>query len=193
VSINVEELKERLLRDLDERGLEYALGTLRHVHARQSLPVNTYVELKIWLINEFLRRKNVRIEDWKDEDIKGVEIILGDNDIPFDLRLEVFKALLGFYGKAREEIGRIVNTLSPGTVASKVIKGLIVLMENFERFAEVKRPEELTFPSLIPPEPRPKEDLLNEIISVLEKSRDEAFSCIRIQKLSLPHPQLWVG
>jgi len=171
VSVNVEELKERLLRDLDERGFEYALGTLRHVHARQSLPANTYVELMIWLINEFLQRKNVRIEDWKDEDIKGVEIILGDDDIPFDLRLEVFKALLGFYGKAREEIGRIVNTLSPGTVASKVIKGLIVLMENFERFAEVKRPEKLTFPSLIPPEPRPKEDLLNEIISVLEESK----------------------
>ena len=159
------------MRDLDERGFEYALGTLRHVHARQSLPVNIYVELKIWLISEFLRRKNVRIEDWKDEDIKGVEIILRDDDIPFDLRLEVFKTLLGFYGKAREEIGRIVNTLSPGTVASKVIKVLIVLMENFERFAEVKRPEKLTFPSLIPPEPRPKEDLLNEIISVLEESK----------------------
>ena|GEM_PF-2385876 len=171
MSADVEVLKNRLLRDLEERGLEYALDTLHYEYNRLSLSDNIYVELKAWLVKEFLRRKNIRIEDWKDEDIKGVEAVLKYDDIPYDLRLEVFKALLGFYGKAREEIGKIVNTLSPSTVASKVIKGLIVLMENFERFAEVKRPEELALPSLVPPEPRPKEDLLNEIIGVLEKSK----------------------
>jgi len=171
VSANVEELKERLLRDLEERGLRYALDTLRYEYSRLSLPVNTYVKLKEWLVKEFLRRKNIRIEDWKDEDINEVAAILRDDNVPYDLRLEVFKILLGFYSKAREEVGRIVNVLSPGTVASKVIKGLIVLMENFERFAEVKKSEKLAFPSLVPPEPRPKENLLNEITSVLEKSK----------------------
>ena len=172
VSANVEGLKERVLRDLEERGLKYALDTLRYEsYARLSLPVNKYVELKTWLVNEFLRRKNARIEDWSDGDIDGVTDVLGDEDLPYDLRVEVFKNLLGFYSRAREQVGRIADTVSPGTVASKVIKGLIILMENFERFAEVKKPEEFTFPGLVPPGPRPKEDLLNEVVNVVEDSK----------------------
>ncbi len=172
MSANVEELKERVLRDLEERGLKYALETLRYEsYTKLSLPVNNYVELKVWLVNEFLRRKDARIEDWNDGDIDGVADVLGDEDLPYDLRVEVFKNLLGFYSRAREQVGRIADTVSPGTVASKVIKGLIILMENFERFAEVKKPEEFTFPGLVPPEPRPKEDLLNEVVNVVEDSK----------------------
>lgn len=172
MSANVEELKERVLRDLEERGLRYALETLRYESfTRLSLPVDKYVELKVWLVNEFLRRKNARIEDWNDGDIDGVADVLGDEDLPYDLRLEVFKNLLGFYSRAREQVGRIADTVSSGTVASRVIKGLIILMENFERFAEVKKPEEFAFPGLVPPEPRPKEDLLNEVVNVVENSK----------------------
>ena len=172
MSANVEELKERVLRDLEERGLKYALETLRYEsYTKLSLPVNNYVELKAWLVNEFLRRKDARIEDWNDGDIDGVADVLGDEDLPYDLRVEVFKNLLGFYSRAREQVGRIADTVSPGTIASKVIKGLIILMENFERFAEVKKPEEFTFPSLVPPEPRPKEESLGEVVNVVEDSK----------------------
>jgi len=172
MSADVEKLKERVLRDLEERGLKYALETLRYEsYTRLSLSVDEYVELKVWLVNEFLRKKDARIEDWNDSDIEGVRGVLGDKDLPYNLRLEVFKNLLGFYSKAREQVGRIADTVSPGTIASRVIKGLIILMENFERFAKVKKPEEFVFPNLVPPEPRPKEDLLNKVVNVVENSK----------------------
>ncbi|WP_054848681.1 McrB family protein [Vulcanisaeta sp. JCM 14467] len=113
----------------------------------------------------------MRIEDWNDNDIDGIASVLKDEDLPYDLKLEIFKSMLSFYSKAREQVGRIAETVSPGTVASRVIKGLIILMENFERFAEVKKPEEFIFPNLVPPNPRPKEDLLSEVVSITENSK----------------------
>ncbi|GAB6943955.1 McrB family protein [Vulcanisaeta sp. JCM 14467] len=176
MSVDIEKLiaklKESILDDLKERGLKYALEILSYESfTRLSLPVDKYVELKRWLVNEFLRRKDVRIEDWNDNDIDGIASVLKDEDLPYDLKLEIFKSMLSFYSKAREQVGRIAETVSPGTVASRVIKGLIILMENFERFAEVKKPEEFIFPNLVPPNPRPKEDLLSEVVSITENSK----------------------
>lgn len=172
MSADIEKLKESILSDLEKRDLKYALETLRYESfVKQSLPVNMYVELKKWLVNEFLQRKDVRIEDWKDGDIDGIASVLKDEDLPYDLRLEIFKSMLSFYSKAREQVGRIAETVSQGTEASRVIKGLIILMENFEQFAEVKKPEEFTFLNLVPPNPRPKEDLLSEVVSVTENSK----------------------
>lgn len=170
----LEELKKEVLKDLEERGLKYALETLSYkFYTRLSLLNNEskYIELKAWLVNEFLHRKDIRIEDWSDNDIDGIADVLEDKDLPYDLRLKAFKDLLDFYFKAREEVEKIVNAVSPGTIASKVIRVLIILMKNFERFAEVKKPEEFQFPKLVPPEPRPKEDLLSEVVNVVKESK----------------------
>lgn len=169
---SVEELRKRALEDLVKHGLKDALETLRYESfTKLSLPPSEFIELKRWLVDEFLRRKDARIENWNDSDLDGIEDVLRDEDLPYDLRLEVFKTLLIFYSRARKQIARIVESVSPGTVASRVIKGLIILMENFEHFAEVKRPEELSFPNLTPPEPKPKEDLLNEVVNIVKNSK----------------------
>ena len=167
-----EELKKKVLNDLEERGLKYALETLRYESfTRLKLDLKDYIKLKIWLIKEFLQRKDARIEDWRDEDLDGISDILKDSDVPYDLRLEVFRNLLAFYSKAREQIGSIIGSLSPGTIASKAVKGLIILMENFEFFAEVKKPEKVPFPSVQPPDPRPPENKINEIIRIVGNSK----------------------
>ncbi|WP_054848682.1 hypothetical protein [Vulcanisaeta sp. JCM 14467] len=62
MSVDIEKLiaklKESILDDLKERGLKYALEILSYESfTRLSLPVDKYVELKRWLVNEFLRRK----------------------------------------------------------------------------------------------------------------------------------------
>jgi len=172
MSIDIEELKRRLLKDLEERGLGYALDTLRYEsYTKLSLSFDKHRELKTWLVDEFFQRKDTRIEDWKDGDLNGIAEILKDNDLSYSLRLATFKNLLTFYSKAYEQVSRLVSNLSPNTVASRVIRGLIILMENFEYFAEVKKPEELTFPALVPPEPRPREDLLSKIVGIVESSK----------------------
>jgi len=44
-------------------------------------------------------------------------------------------SLKGFYSEVCEQVGRIADIVSSGTVASRVIKGFIILIENFEHFA----------------------------------------------------------
>jgi len=167
-----EELKGRLQEDLIKRGLRYALETLGDEYVnKRSLSKEKYLELLRWLIEEFFQQK--RIESWRDDDIVGIERILKTNDLPYDLRLETFKKLREVYSTARDAIGRIIGSLSleRDTPASVVVKGFIVLVENFEKFAEIKKPELFNFPSLVPPEPRPDNEVLEEVISVTEKSK----------------------
>jgi len=169
---DIDALKKDVLKILETEGLIKALEKLRYDSSvKLSLPVDKYIELKKWLVNEFLHIKNARIEDWKEEDIDGVKSILEDEHLPYDLRAEVFKSLLTFYSKAREEVGKIISDVSRRSEASKVVKGLIILIENFSRFVEIKKSEELTFPRLIPPEPKPNENLLNEIVNIIKNSK----------------------
>jgi len=130
------EVNERLLKNLGKHGLKYALDTLRY-ELPLSSPISLYEELRIWLVKEFLRWKGDRIENWNDNDIDGVAEVLEDESLPYDLRLEVFKVMLDFYNKTRNEIGELIETLSHGTIASRIVKGLIILMENFEHFANI--------------------------------------------------------
>mgnify|MGYP000052904453 CR=1 FL=1 len=143
MSASVEELKRRALEDLERHGLRYALKTLRY-NPPLSLSADELVRLEVWLVDEFLRRKDVRIEEWKDDDLEGVRDVLGDLTIPYDVRLRVYKALLDFYSKARDQVSMIIRDIRQGTSAWKIAKGLIILMENFEHFTEVKRPEEVS-------------------------------------------------
>jgi len=170
MTLNNEELKRRLREDLTNRGLRYALETLGDEYVnKRSLSEEKYLELLRWLVEEFFQRK--RIDSWCDNDIEGIDRILKAGNLPYDLRLEVFRKLREIYSTARDAVGNIVGALKPGTPASVVVKGLIVLIENFENFAEMKKPEVLRFPSIVPPEPRPDDKVLNEVIGVVEKSK----------------------
>jgi len=165
-----DEIKKRLREDLKNRGLGYALETLGDEYVnKRSLSEERYLELLRWLVEEFFQRK--RIDSWRDNDIEGIDRILKAGNLPYDLRSEVFKKLREIYSTARDAVGSIVRALRPGTPASVVVKGLIVLIENFENFAEMKKPEVLRFPSIVPPEPKPNDEVLKEVIGVVEKSK----------------------
>jgi len=167
---DVEELKRRALEDLERHGLQYALNTLRY-NFPPFLSADELVRLEVWLMDEFLQRKDVRVEEWRDDDLEGVRDFLGNQAIPYDVRLRVYRALLDFYSRGRNSVSMIIKDLRRDSPAWRIVKGLIILMENFELFAEVKRPEELVFPTIEPPEPRPKDELLDEVVSVVEGSK----------------------
>jgi len=165
-----DEIKKKLQEDLKNVGLRYALETLSDEYVnKRSLSEEKYLELLRWLVEEFFQRK--RIDSWRDKDVEGIEMILKKDTLPYNLRLEVFKKLREIYSTARDAVGSIVGALKPDTPASVVVKGLIVLIENFENFAEMKKPEVFNFPSIVPPEPRPGNEVLEEVIGVVEKSK----------------------
>jgi len=169
MSTNVEDLKRRALDDLERQGLRYALNTLRY--NSKSLSADEFVELEIQLIDEFLRKKDVRIEEWNNDDLEGIREVLLAQEIPYGVRLRVYKALLDFYSKARDQVSKIFNELKPGTMAWKITKVLIILMENFEHFTEVKKPVEIPFLFKNPPEPKPKDELLSEVVNITLDSK----------------------
>ena len=166
MSASIEELKKRALEDLEKHGLSYALETIA-----DEAPTDKLDELKIFVIEEFLRRKGSRIIDWNDNDFKGVNNVLKDSGLPYQLRLRVFESLLNYYSSVREEVVRLLGRVGRGTELHKMVRGLLILLENFHRFTEVRRSEEITFPQISPPEPEPSQNLLDDIISTVERSR----------------------
>lgn len=59
MSASIEKLKKRALEDLERHGLLYALETIA-----DEAPSDKLNELKISIVEEFLRRKGSRIIDW---------------------------------------------------------------------------------------------------------------------------------
>jgi len=166
MSVSIEELKRRALEDLERHGLLYALETIA-----DEAPSDKLNELKIFIIEEFLRKKGSRIIDWNDNDFKGVSNVLKDGGLPYQLRLRVFESLLNYYSSMREEVVRLLGYVGRGTELHKMVRGLLILLENFRRFTKVKKSEEIVFPHITPPEPEPPQSLLNDIISAVERSR----------------------
>jgi len=171
MSSDVEELKEKVWSELEKHGLMKALKAIRD----HTLPSSRdkYEEMTRWLVDEFIQG-NAGIELWNDNDFEGVKSILEDKDLPPNLKLEVFKYLLDFYSNASDQIGKIADTVSTDTEASKVIKGLSVLTKYFGQFAEVKKPKEFDFFILPPPDPDPRKerkDYLDKVIEAVENSK----------------------
>ncbi len=165
VSASIEELKKRAVEDLERHGLLYALETIA-----DEAPSDKLNELKILIVEEFLKRKGSRIIDWNDDDFKGVGNVLRDSELPYQLRLRVFESLLNHYSSVREEVVRLLGQVGRGTELHKMVRGLLILLENFRRFAEVKKSEEVLFPRINPPESEPPQNLLDDIISAVERS-----------------------
>ncbi len=165
MSASIEKLKRRALEDLERHGLLYALETIA-----DEAPTDKLNELKIFIIEEFLRKKGSRIIDWNDNDFRGVSNILKDSGLPYQLRLRVFESLLNYYSSVREEVVKLLGQVRRGTELHKMFRGLLILLENFRQFTEFKKSEEIVFPHINPPEPEPSQSLLNDIISAVERS-----------------------
>ncbi|MCD6428202.1 MAG: AAA family ATPase [Desulfurococcales archaeon] len=164
--MSTEKLEKKVLEDLERHGLLYALETIA-----DEAPSDKLEELKTFIVEEFLRRKGNRIVNWNDNDFEGVSNILKDSELPFQLRLHVFECLLNYYSSVREEVVRLLGRIGQSTELYKMVKGLLILLENFRQFAEVKKSEEVIFPRINPPEPEPPQNLLNDIVSAIERSR----------------------
>ena len=165
-----EELRKKVINDLRKYGLHYALETI----ARDA-PKNKLREIEIYVIENFLKEKGDRVYDWTDDDLEGVDSILKNEELPFELRRQVFETLLNFYSRARDQISKTLSealkNTKKGSELYKITKGLLILMENFKQFAEIKKHKSIIPPQIKPPPPKPPKTLLKKITKIAKNAR----------------------
>jgi len=79
--------------------------------------------------------------------------------------------VFNFYIKTKETVANLLSKTDIGTELGKIARGLLILIESFENYAEIKEPEYLIFPLIKPPEPRPSDELLKNVGNILSKSK----------------------